>query len=82
MRNTPGHEPDMMGGPQSAAPGDEVMGEPEPDETESDVLGGPEQPDEVMRGQARPAGVRYGTRRGTDVMGGPSEPTDVMSPEG
>jgi hypothetical protein len=81
MRYARDHRPDMMGGPQPAAPDDEVMGQPEPEETEIGVMGGPGQPDEVMRGQARPAGLRYGTRHDTDVMGGPSEPTDVMSPE-
>jgi hypothetical protein len=82
MRYARDHEPDVMGGSQSAARDDEVMGQPEPEEKETDVMGGPEPQDEVMRGQSRPAGVRYGTRPETDVMGGPSEPTDEMAPGG
>ena len=81
MRYSRRHRPDTMGGPESGARDEEMMGQPEPEEKETDMMGGPGRPDEVMRGQVRPAGLRYGTRRETDVMGGPGEPTDEMAPD-
>ena len=65
-----------MGGPQPGARDDEVMGLPEPAETETGVMGGFRWPIEVMRGRVRLAGLPYGTRRATDVMGGPGRPSD------
>jgi hypothetical protein len=74
-----GRRPDVMGGPQRGARDDETMGRPEPAETETDVIDGPDRPADVMHRTGRPARRRPRRRQATDTMGGQGEPSDVMS---